>query len=115
MSINIKVWKDGEELATQYLKNNGYIILERNYKNIYGEIDIIVRPKNKKDEIIFVEVKAKTGDTYGTPAEMVTEYKLRKLEQVASGYLVEKGLDLYVRFDVIEVLDGKLNHLIAVQ
>jgi len=108
---NVKLWKEGEELACQYLKKHGYQILGRNYKNKVGEIDILARPKGEKDTLVVVEVKAKSSDEYGRPIEMITPHKRKKLEQVVSVYLMENNLDNYVRFDAIEVLDGDINHI----
>jgi len=97
----------GEELAAQYLKKNKYKIVERNYKNKIGEIDIIA---SQKKTIVFVEVKARTTDAYGLPCEAVNSTKQRKIRLVAEEYLkTHKAED--IRFDVIEVLDGEINHI----
>ncbi len=96
-----KFGKLGEDLATQYLENNGYEIVERNFSCQQGEIDIIAKEKN---EIVFVEVKTRKCLTYGTPAEAVTKEKRRHIEKTAQYYLFTKQLEKQpVRFDVIEV------------
>ena len=96
-----KLGKYGEEFAAEYLKKNKYKILERNYKNRYGEIDIIAC-KNKVT--VFVEVKTRFSSRYGSPYEAVDFYKQRRIINSAKAYLVKKG-QFYsdVRFDVIEV------------
>ncbi len=54
----------GEELATKYLKSNGYNVLERNYRTNMGEIDIIAIKSNL---LIFIEVKTRTSTYFGYP------------------------------------------------
>ena len=99
----------GEMLAINYLKKNKYKILEQNYKNKIGEIDIIA---SQKDTLIFIEVKARSYKDFGSPCEAVDVRKQNKIRLVASGYLKEKRLfDTPVRFDVIEILDDKINYI----
>ena len=99
----------GENIAAKYLKKQGYEIIKRNYTNSYGEIDIIAAHDGY---IVFVEVKTRTGLEFGYPAEAVDAHKRRKISQVAGGYIQSKRLyDYPVRFDVIEVYDGKINHI----
>lgn len=106
---NKLVGKLGEDLAAKFLKKNGYEIIKRNYTNEYGEIDIIAAHDGF---LIFVEVKTRSSDEFGLPSEAVNAHKIRKISQVASYYIHSKHLyDYPVRFDVIEVCDGKVNHI----
>lgn len=107
----------GEDAACCYLKKNRHKIIERNCRNRYGEIDIIARCG---EDIVFVEVKTRSSDKFGTPAEAVTYYKKQRIVRAAMKYISENGIDLNVRFDIIEVygmFDGdtfhaeKINHL----
>ncbi len=101
----------GENKAVNYLTDKGYEILETNYKNKLGEIDIIAKDGER---IVFVEVKARATAKYGYPREAVNEYKQRKIRMVAESYLKSKRLlNSYIRFDVIEILAGNITHLIA--
>lgn len=101
----------GENKAVNYLTDKGYEILETNYKNKLGEIDIIAKDDTR---IVFVEVKARATAKYGYPREAVNEYKQRKIKMVAESYLKSKRLlNSYIRFDVIEILAGNITHLIA--
>lgn len=101
----------GENKAVKYLTDKGYEILETNYKNKLGEIDIIAKDDTR---IVFVEVKARATAKYGYPREAVNEYKQRKIRMVAESYLKSKRLlNSYTRFDVIEILAGNITHLIA--
>ena len=90
----------GEDAAVALLKKKGYKIVERNYSNKLGEIDIIA--KNKED-LIFVEVKTRKSEKFGTPAEAVTYYKKQKIVNTAKWYLLTNPTELNIRFDVIEV------------
>ena len=74
----------GEELACQYLKKQGYKILERNYRIRGGEIDIVARDQ---DYLVFVEVKARYSHEYGLPSESITPWKIKALLKTALFYI----------------------------
>ncbi|WP_407921092.1 YraN family protein [Acetivibrio mesophilus] len=96
----------GETAAVEYLKENNYEILEKNfrYKRL-GEIDIISR---EKDYICFVEVKARSSIDYGYPREAVNARKQENIRRLAQIYLCKNGMnDFKVRFDVVEVYIDK--------
>ncbi len=101
--------KIGEDIAAKYLKKKGYEIIKRNYTNEYGEIDIIAADDGY---LVFVEVKLRTTEEFGRPAEAITKHKISKISQTASCYIHSKRLyDYPVRFDVIEICDGEINHI----
>ena len=92
----------GEECAAAFLERKGYRIAARNYRAKVGEIDIIAW--QDRETLVFVEVKTRTGLSYGKPAEAVNYYKQRKIIRTAQWYLLEKHIDgCRCRFDVIEV------------
>lgn len=92
----------GEELAVKVLRQKGYRIVARNWGNRYGEIDIIAQDG---ETLVFVEVKAKTGEIWGTPEQMVNERKLAKVKRMAEEYV--RGRELACRIDVVAlVFDG---------
>ena len=100
---------EGEVVARDYLIGKGYRILEMNYRRASGEIDIIVR---KRDTVAFVEVKRRTSDRYGRPAEAVTPAKRQHILRTAMAYIQEHGLEENrLRFDVIELTGGDLRHI----
>jgi putative endonuclease len=76
--------KLGEELAGKAFKKNGYRIIDKNYRCRYGEIDIIAR---KKDSLVFIEVRSKTGSSFGSPEESVTTAKKRRIMRTALDYI----------------------------
>ncbi len=91
----------GEDLAVQHLQRLGYVILERNYRCEYGEVDIIARDHGR---LAFVEVRARRGTAFGTPEESVTPRKQQRLATVARNYLEERGLgDAAWGIDVVAV------------
>ena len=100
----------GEVKAAEFLKKKGYKILEKNYKTHIGEIDLIAKDG---DALVFVEVKTRINDDYGAPSEAVNLKKQEKYYKVASEYLVRNKLnDSICRFDVVEIENGQINHII---
>ncbi len=79
-----EVGRRGEELAGRLLKRHGYRILATNVRGHFGEIDIIAR---KKDCHVFVEVRTRTGDAFGTPEESITRRKMGKMVVCALDYI----------------------------
>ena len=76
--------KLGEQLACSDLKKKGYRIIETNYRCRQGEIDIVAHQKNS---LVFIEVRTRTGNTYGSPEESVTAQKKQHLISTAMEYL----------------------------
>ena len=113
MYYKTKLGKSGEEAAKQYLIEKNYKIIEQNFRTKLGEIDIIAKDEN---ELVFIEVKTRTSNTYGSPCEAVDEEKLKHILRVAEYYIYIKKLEkAFIRFDVLEVMiekgKTKINHL----
>ena len=101
MSDYLKIGSFGEEIATQYLENRKYNILERNFYCKQGEIDIVAC---KENEIVFCEVKTRSNRKYGEAIDSVDKNKQRHIWNAAEYYLYKNNLiNSYVRFDVLEV------------
>lgn len=98
--------KLGEEIAANYLIGKGYEILERNWRNIHKEIDIIAKDG---ECLVIVEVKTRQTDKYGNPDIAVTRKKQRMLIAAANAYLFRSNLDIDTRFDIISIVfkDGE--------
>ncbi|MDP2720053.1 MAG: YraN family protein [Dehalococcoidia bacterium] len=96
----------GEELARKYLEKNGYRVLETNYRCPLGEIDIVALHKK---ELVFIEVRTKSGTSFGSPEESVTRAKKEKLASLAYYYLQHHSrLPSSWRIDMVPVeLDGE--------
>ena len=102
----------GELIARNYLINKGAKIIESNYKIKTGEIDII---SILDEELVFIEVKARTNTRYGYPSEAVNYKKIKKIINTANYYLLTNNLyNKKIRFDVIEVYlkENKVNHIV---
>ncbi len=99
-----------EEQACAYLLSLGYKILDRNFTIRGGELDIIAKDG---ETIIFAEVRYRADDHHGDPLETVTIPKMHRICRTAQYYLLKKGCtgDTPVRFDVIAINGGKLNHI----
>lgn len=97
----LDIAKTGESLAVAHLKARGYAILERNYRAVRGEIDLIAQDG---DFIVFVEVKTRRSLKFGLPQTAVTTQKQRQISKVALAYLQTHNLfDAPCRFDVIAI------------
>lgn len=80
------VGKLGEDIATKYLENHGYSILERNYRKPWGEIDIVAK---HNQEIVFVEVKTQNIGFEWRPEENITRHKKHQLSKITATYIKE--------------------------
>ena len=99
----------GEAVAASFLEEQGYTILERNYRFEQAEVDLICfQPAEEAErggELVFVEVKTRSGLAFGRPEDAVDEQKRKHMIRVAEAFLHERRLDgAPCRFDVISVL-----------
>jgi len=110
----LSLGKMGEELAVTQLRAMKYQILERNYRCLLGEMDIIAR---EKGSLVFVEVKTRATKDFGGPAAAVHERKQRQLSRIALLYLNQKKVrDVPARFDVVGVdLSGSKPRIEVIQ
>ncbi len=93
--------RSGERLAAAFLKKKGYQIHTVNYRTRSGEIDIIAERKNI---IVFVEVKSRNTDSFGPPVLAITPRKQRQISKTALEYISSNKLfDTDARFDVISI------------
>ncbi|MDZ5252636.1 YraN family protein [Clostridium sp. LIBA-8841] len=98
---NKSIGSYGEEISVDFLKKDGYSILEKNFNCSSGEIDIIAL----RNEILsFIEVKSRFTKSFGNPKESVTCHKQRRIIAASKYYLhLKKLYNYYIRFDVIEI------------
>jgi putative endonuclease len=95
----------GEELAAAHLVEAGLVLLDRNWRCRYGEVDIIARDG---EIVVFCEVKTRRGTEFGTPAEAIVAAKARRLRKLAGVWLSMSTLrPSEIRFDVVSVLRGR--------
>lgn len=112
-TLNRLKGKEGEEMAENYLRKQGYEIIEMNHQTKFGELDIIA---TKNNILIFVEVKFKQTEDYGTPEEMIGKNKLMQVQRIAEMYLlnnpdIAKNYDSY-QIDAICIVEdtGRVTH-----
>ena len=106
-----KIGQDKETLACEYLKKNGLEIIETNYRTVYEEIDIIAKEENT---LVFVEVKYRKNEKFGTPFEAISINKQRKISLGAVAYIKNKHLipdNTSIRFDAIGITGDNIIHI----
>lgn len=101
-----------EKLARELLQRKGYKIVATNYRNRYGEVDLVARDG---DTLVFVEVKTKTGDGHGSPWEMVGGWKLNQIQRMGEGYVQEYEWEGTCRIDVVGVMMDREGELAEVK
>lgn len=104
--------KFGEQIAADYLKNQGYEILSKNFRTRYGEIDIVARDNRT---LVFVEVKSRGSVKFGTPEESIFRDKQNKLRLMVAYFLLKNKLQHEPhRIDAIGIIfkdnKAKLRH-----
>lgn len=92
----------GERVAARHLVEEGLVVLDRNWRCSLGEIDLVLRDG---DELVFCEVKTRSGTAYGHPLEAVDHLKAERLVRLADCWIEERGVVApRIRFDVVAVL-----------
>lgn len=102
----------GEDLAVRYLQERGYVIRARNYRySNVGEVDLVTE---RDGQLVFVEVRTRRGNAYGTPEESITSSKQVRLAEVAQAYVQEHGWAGDWQIDVVAVELARTGHLLRV-
>ncbi len=113
MKISNPIAVKGEDLAVKFLRDKGYKIVERNFRKGYGEIDIIAIHKNI---LVFIEVKTRTSNAYGTPFEAISYFKLKNLLKTAEFYkALNPRMPDAMRIDAISVMLDNLENLSSIE
>jgi len=100
MAEHNELGKLGEELAVDFLQQNGYDILETNWVFQKAEIDIIAQ---KENILAIVEVKTRSSIDFGLPQDFVKPKKIQLLVKAVNEYVISNDLDVEVRFDIIAI------------
>jgi putative endonuclease len=94
--------RQGEDLAVEYLRDRGFVVLSRNWRCRDGEIDVVVTDRTR---LVVVEVKTRSGAGFGEPAEAVTPRKAIQVRRVTQAWLAAHRVRwCEIRFDVLAVL-----------
>jgi putative endonuclease len=112
MAEHNELGKKGEQLAIDFLIEKEYKILERNYRFQKAEVDIIAQ----KDAVLAViEVKTRSSNYFGNPQDFVNPKKIKLLISAIDHYVIERNLDVEVRFDIVAIIKQqntfKIEHL----
>ena len=112
MAAHNELGDKGEQLAIDFLIKNDYKILEKNYRYLKAEVDIIAQ---KENTLAVIEVKTRSSDYFGNPQDFVNPKKIKLMLSAIDNYVVEKDLDVEVRFDIIAIIhqqnNTKIEHL----
>ncbi|WP_213815855.1 YraN family protein [Glaciihabitans sp. dw_435] len=102
MAAKDDLGRRGEAIAAEHLTKSGMQLIERNWRCSQGEIDIVARAGS---ELVFVEVKTRSGTSFGHPLEAITTRKLARLRRLAAAWCAaHPGAAAGVRIDAIAVL-----------
>ena len=105
----VKLGRLGEELAGRFLREQGYQILTTNYRCPQGEVDIVAKDG---EEVVFVEVRTRRSQGFGTPQESLTRAKIRRLVATSQDYLQGYGgADTNWRIDLVSIRLDQGNRL----
>lgn len=104
---NRRVGQEGEDLAARWYLDRGYEVVVRNWRCREGELDMIVR---RGRLYVFVEVKSRTSEAFGGPAEAVGHAKQARVRRLAARWLDYEAPERAraIRFDVAAVLRGEI-------
>jgi len=106
MAQHNELGKEGEKIAVDFLIKKGYKILETNYRYLKAEIDIIAQ---KGQILAAIEVKTRSSDYFQDPQDAVNAKKIKLMVSAMDYYVVQKDVDLEVRFDIVAILHQKNN------
>ncbi len=100
-----QIGDEGEDIAAAYLESKGWLILDRNYFFEKAEVDIVAYDHT---QIIFVEVKSRSGTYFGRPEDYVTPKKEGLVKKAAEAWVYERKMDTaLVRFDIVSIVKEK--------
>lgn len=101
MAQHNELGKKGEQLAVDFLIENHYTILERNYRFSKAEVDIIAK---KDDTLAIIEVKTRSSTAFGDPQDFVKPKQIQRLVKAVDEYVTVNNLDVEVRFDIVAIV-----------
>ena len=109
MAAKDALGRRGEAIAARHLARSGFTIVERNWRCVHGEIDIVARDG---DDLVFAEVKTRSSVDYGHPLEAITPRKLARLKRLAGAWCLdhpeERGR---IRIDAVAVIAPRVGEI----
>ncbi|MEH6304052.1 YraN family protein [Olivibacter sp. CPCC 100613] len=104
MATHQIIGSDGEQAALQYLLQQHHYLVKQNWRYKHLEVDLIMKDGS---ELVFVEVKTRSGGDFGLPYEAVNWQKQRKLSQAATIYIRQHRYEGEIRFDIVSIFVNK--------
>jgi putative endonuclease len=102
MAAKDELGRRGEDLAADYLRQQGLVVLSRNWRCRFGEVDLVATDRS---QLVVCEVKTRSGTRFGAPAEAVTARKAARIRRVTHAWLAANQVCwVEIRFDVLAVL-----------
>ena len=105
MASHNKLGRQGENIAKDFLKHRGFIIIAMNWRHLHYEIDVVARQQNI---LVFVEVKTRSTFKFGFPDESIDHKKETRLREAAEIYIEHKDLHNEIRFDIVSIVKNNL-------
>ncbi|RYH76068.1 endonuclease [Flavobacteriaceae bacterium 144Ye] len=109
MAQHNELGKKGEQLAVDFLLQNHYEIVERNYRFDKAEVDIIAQ---KEAILAIIEVKTRSTTDFGNPQDFVKPKQIKNLVKAVDEYVTVNGLEVEVRFDIIAIVKSEKDYTI---
>ena len=103
-----KLGEVGERVAEEFLVGRGYILVEKNYKNKYGEIDLILE-KDRGEKIVFVEVKTRYESDINSPEDAINKKKVKRIVKNAESYILFNNVDKEILIEAVCIVFDKEN------
>lgn len=110
MANHNELGKKGEQLAVDFLIQEGYNIVERNYRFHKAEVDIIAQ---YKDTLAIIEVKTRSSIEFGNPQDFVKPKQIKNLVKAVNEYVTVNDLDVEIRFDIIAIVKQQQGYKIV--
>lgn len=107
--VALELGRKGERVAAKFLRRRGFIVIGTGFLARRGEVDLVCR---QGDRLVLVEVKTRTSDAFGAPADAVGLRKRRALRAAAAEYRALAGWRGPIDFAVVAILDGEEPELI---
>jgi len=104
MAKHNQLGEKGEQLAVDFLIENGYEIVERNYRFDRAEVDIMVK---KENTLAIIEVKTRSTSDFGDPQDFLKPKQIQRIVKAVDEYVIENKLNVEVRFDIIAIVKEK--------
>jgi len=109
MTDKIETGSIGEKLAAEFLEEQGFKVVARNFRWKRAEIDLIVQ---REEWLIFVEVKTRNSNSFGEPESFVSDYQRMLIYDAAEEYIFSTDWQGHIRFDIVSVKPGKIPEIV---